>query len=367
MVATLRAEGATELVIAGGVTRPDLRRIRPDAGFFAGLPQIVRLLVGGDDSVLSRVVRFFEGKGLTVRGVHEVAPDLLAGDGRMGALDLGAQDRADAELGFAVRRALGAVDAGQAVAVAQGKVLAIEGAEGTDAMLRRVAGLPGREPSGIRRGVLAKGPKPGQELRVDMPAIGPRTVEQAAAAGLAGVVVEAGAVLVLDRAEAIRAADSVGCALYGLEPGQSPASVPPAPSTGRVIGRFRPSPRDAGDIETGLAAVSALAPLGTGAGVVVVRRYILAIEAAEGPLAMLERTAKLRQWGVRWRKAGVMVRRAEDARTEAGILEAILAQASAQERAGVAVVGTADALGPYEEAAGLADSHGLFLVLCEVS
>ena len=367
MVATLRAEGATELVIAGGVTRPDLRRIRPDAGFFTSLPQIVRLLAGGDDSVLSRVVRFFEGKGLTVRGVHEVAPDLLAGDGRMGALDLGALDRADAELGFAVRQALGAVDAGQAVAVAEGKVLAIEGAEGTDAMLRRVAGLPGREASGVRRGVLAKGPKPGQELRVDMPAIGPRTVEQAAAAGLAGVVVEAGAVLVLDRAEAIRLADAAGCALYGLEPARSPAGVPPTPSTGRVIGRSRPSLRDAGDIETGLAAVSALAPLGTGAGVVVVRRYILAIEAAEGPLAMLERTAKLRQWGVRWRKAGVMVRRAEDARTEAGVLEAILGQASAQERAGVAVVGTADALGPYEEAAGLADGHGLFLVLCEVS
>lgn len=367
MVATLRAERATELVIAGGVRRPDLWRIRPDAGFFTGLPQIVRLLAGGDDSVLSRVVRFFEGKGLTVRGVHEVAPDLLAGEGRMGALDLWAQDRADAELGFAVRQVLGRVDAGQAVAVAQGKVLAIEGAEGTDAMLGRVAGLPSREASGVRRGVLAKGPKPGQELRVDMPAIGPRTVEQAAAAGLAGVVVEAGAVLVLDRAEAIRGADTSGCALYGLQPVQSPASVPPAPSTGRVIGRSRPSRREAGDIETGLAAVSALAPLGTGAGVVVVRHYILAIEAAEGPLAMLERAAKLRQWGLRWGKAGVMVRRAEDARAEAGILEAILTRAAAQELAGVAVVGTADALGPYEEAAGLADSHGLFLVLCEAS
>ncbi len=221
MVATLRAEGATELVIAGGVTRPDLWRIRPDVGFFTSLPQIVRLLAGGDDSVLTRVVRFFEGKGLTVRGVHEVAPDLLAGAGRMGGVDLRAQDRADAELGFAVRQALGAVDAGQAVVVAHGKVLAIEGAEGTDAMLQRVAGLPGREAAGVRRGVLAKGPKPGQELRVDMPAIGPRTVEQAAAAGLAGVVVEAGVVLVLDRAEAIRAADAAGCALYGLEPARS--------------------------------------------------------------------------------------------------------------------------------------------------
>jgi DUF1009 family protein len=367
MVSTLRAKGATELVIAGGVTRPDLWRIRPDAGFFAGLPQIVRLLAGGDDSVLSRVVRFFEGKGLTVRGVHEVAPELLAGEGRMGAVDLRPQERTDAELGFAVRQALGAADAGQAVAVAQGRVLAVEGAEGTDAMLRRVRALPGREHPGRRSGVLAKGPKPGQELRVDMPAVGPRTVEQAAAAGLSGVVVEARAVLMLDRAEAVRTADAAGCALYGLLPTERAKIVQARPAVGRVIGRARPGRRDAADIETGLRAVCALAPLGTGAGVVVVRHYILAIEASEGPLGMLERAAKLRQWGLRWRKAGVMVRRAHDAGNEADILDAILAGAAVQELAGVAIVGSADALSPYEEAARRADAHGLFLVLCEVS
>ena len=125
MVATLRDEGGRQLVIAGAVTRPDLKRIRPDAGFFTSLPQILRLLGGGDDSVLKRVVRFFEGNGLEVRGVHEVAPDLLAGAGRMGGVDLSQADRADAEIGFAVRRALGRVDAGQAVVVANGRVLAI--------------------------------------------------------------------------------------------------------------------------------------------------------------------------------------------------------------------------------------------------
>ena len=145
MVATLRGEGGRDLVIAGAVTRPDLRRIRPDAGFFRSLPQILRLLAGGDDSVLTRVVRFFEGNGLEVRGVHEVAPDLLAGAGRLGSIALSEADRADAELGFAVRRALGPVDAGQAVVVARGRVLAIEGAEGTDAMLQRVA-CPARPP-----------------------------------------------------------------------------------------------------------------------------------------------------------------------------------------------------------------------------
>jgi len=365
MVATLRAEGADRLVIAGGVKRPDLRRIRPDVGFFMSLPQIVSLLAGGDDSVLTRVVRFFEAKGFTGCGVHEVAPDLLAGAGRMGGVALGREDEADAALGFAVRQALGAVDAGQAVVVAQGAVLAIEGAEGTDAMLQRVAALPRRD-GPARRGALAKGPKPGQELRVDMPAIGPRTIEQAAAANLAGVAVEAGAVLVLDREEAVRAADAAGCAVHGLEP---PAARPLAragATIGRVIGRRRPSRRDAADIETGLAAVAALAPFATGAGVVVVRHYILAIEAAEGVTAMLERAAALRQWGLRWRKVGVLVRRAEETSMEASALGALLAQAAAQELAGIAVTGPAEALAPYEAAARLADNHGLFLVLCEV-
>ena len=205
-----------QLVIAGGVRRPDLWKIRPDVGFFTSLPRIVGLMAGGDDSVLTSVVRFFEQKGLAVRGAHEVAPDLLAGAGAIGSLALSEQGRADAGLGFAVRAALGPLDAGQAVVVAHGKVLAIEGAEGTDAMLQRVAGLPGRGRAGLRDGVLTKGPKPGQELRVDMPVIGPRTVAAAVAAGLEGIAVEQGVVLVLDKADAVRAADAAGLAVEGL-------------------------------------------------------------------------------------------------------------------------------------------------------
>jgi UDP-2,3-diacylglucosamine hydrolase len=371
MVAILRAEGGQEMVIAGAVTRPDLRRIRPDLGFFQSLPQILRLLGGGDDSVLTRVVRFFEANGLTVRGVHEVAPDLLAASGHLGASALSEGDCADADLGFAVRHALGPVDAGQAVVVAEGQVLAIEGAEGTDGMLQRVAGLRGRRGLSSRSGVLAKGPKPGQELRVDMPAIGPRTIEQVVAAGLAGVAVEAGAVLILDRGEAIAIADAQGCAVQGFagRPWGSAgrADVARRPRTGRVIGRARPSRRDVGDLETGLAAVEGLAPFATGFGAVVVRRYVRAIEAAEGTKAMLERTAALRrQWGLRWRKVGVLVRRAEGAGDgERGVLGSLFAQAAAQELAGIAVTGAAAALAPYEELGRLADDLGLFLVLCE--
>ena len=368
MVMALAQEGGRQMVIAGAATRPDLKRIRPDAGFFRNLPFIVRLLAGGDDAVLKRVVRFFEGHGFEVLGVHEVSPDLVAGTGRMGVECLSAANRADAEIGFAVRRALGAVDAGQAVAVAGGKVLAIEGAEGTDAMLRRVAALPLRGGLGLPAGVLTKGPKPGQELRIDMPAIGPYTIEQAAAAGLAGVAVASGAVLILDRADAIRIADVRGCALEGLA---DPASVPPGPAAaarllnGRVIGRRRPNKTDAADIETGLIAVERLAPFATGRGVVVVRRYVRAIEAAEGPAAMLERAATLRrQWGLRWRKAGAFVRRAEAGEDRQG-LAALLTRVAAQELAGVALTGPAHALAAWEDAGRLADDLGLFVVLCE--
>jgi DUF1009 family protein len=370
MVRALAQEGGRQMVIAGRATRPDLKRIRPDGGFFRNLPFIVRLLAGGDDAVLKRVVRFFEGHGFEVLGVHDVSPDLLVGGGRMGVVGLSAANRADAEIGFAVRRALGTVDAGQAVAVAGGKVLAIEGAEGTDAMLQRVAALPVRGALRLPTGVLTKGPKPGQELRVDMPAIGPSTIEQAAAAGLAGVAVASGAVLILDRADAIRSADAHGCALEGLADATpvAPGGLAGTPRLllGRVIGRRRPNRRHAADIEMGLVAVERLAPYATGRGVVVVRRYVRAIEAAEGPAAMLDRAAALRrQWGLRWRKAGAFVRRAEAGEDGKG-LTALLSRVAAQELAGIALTGPADALAAYEDAGRLADDLGLFLVLCEV-
>jgi len=367
MVRTLEREGGRQMVIAGAATRPDLWRIRPDAGFFRNLPFVVRLLTGGDDSVLKRVVRFFEGHGFEVLGVPAVAPDLLAGAGRIGALALSEANRADANLGFAVRRALAGVDAGQAVAVADGKVLAIEGAEGTDAMLLRVATRPCHGARGATAGVLAKGPKPGQELRVDMPAIGPHTIAQAAAAGLAGVAVATGAVLIVDRAETMRIADASGCAIEGLAdlaPAGAPASVM-GERSGRVIGRWRPRRHDAADIATGLAAVDRLARFATGRSAVVVRRYVRAIEAGEGPAAMLERAAMLhRQWGLRWRKAGAFVRRAE-AGEDRKALASLLSRVAAQELAGIAVTGPAHALGVYEDAGRLADDLGLFLVLCE--
>jgi DUF1009 family protein len=206
---SLKRASCRELVIIGSVSRPDLTAVRLDLGAIRNLPRLVGLLTGGDDSVLSSVVRFFEGKGLVVRGAHEVAPQLVASHGPLGSYRPSSEDQADIAKGLSVVRALGDLDVGQAAVVARGYVLAVEAAEGTDNMLRRCGELRqwGSRSSSRRQGVLVKRPKPRQEIRVDMPTIGPRTVELAADAGLAGVAILAGGVLLAERSEILRIAD----------------------------------------------------------------------------------------------------------------------------------------------------------------
>ena len=216
LFATLDDQGCRDLVIIGSVSRPDLANVRFDFGAIKNLPFLLGLGVGGDDQVLSSVVRFLEGKGYRVYGAGEVAPELLAAEGTLGAKAPSPEDRADIEAGFRVVSALGRLDVGQAAVVVKGRVLAVEAAEGTDAMLARCAEM--RKGAGRRRGlagVLVKAPKPGQEERVDLPTIGPETVEMAAQAGLAGIAVAAGRVLIADRDATIAAAGQHGLFLLG--------------------------------------------------------------------------------------------------------------------------------------------------------
>jgi hypothetical protein len=213
---TFRKHGCRDVVLVGSLRRPRITDIRPDAGLFYNLPAVLKLMRGGDDSVLSRVVRLFEAKGFRVVGAHELAPHLVAQGGPLGAAAPNAQDMADIALGMKVVEALGAFDVGQAAAVSRGYVLAVEAAEGTDEMLRRCAKL---HQWGLKNasGVLVKRPKPGQEMRVDMPAIGPNTIELAAAAGLRGVAVAAGQVLMADPQAMIAAAEARGLFIYGVD------------------------------------------------------------------------------------------------------------------------------------------------------
>ncbi len=214
MLRTLRRESCKQVVFVGSLRRPNLFRLKIDAGFLRHLPQLLRLFKGGDDTVLRGVARFFEARGFEVLAAHEVAPRLLAPLGAFSAMAPDAQAIDDIKLGFRVARSLGSFDIGQAAVVARQYVLAVEAAEGTDAMLRRCRDL-NNWGFKARKGVLVKAPKPGQDLRLDLPAIGPRTVELASDAGLAGVAVAAGAVLLAEQQELVEKADKLGLFLYG--------------------------------------------------------------------------------------------------------------------------------------------------------
>lgn len=206
----LARERVGEVVICGAVNRPDLSAIRVDLGAVLSLPKILSLMVGGDDSVLKNVVRFLEDRGYRVVGAHQVAPELVGGSGNLGRIKPAGDAEIDIAKGMEASLALGRLDIGQAVVAISGRVVAVEGIEGTDELLQRVADLRkrGRLKAAHRSGVLVKAAKPQQDLRVDLPTIGPRTIEMALAAGLAGIAVEAGRVMIVDRPAAIAAADA---------------------------------------------------------------------------------------------------------------------------------------------------------------
>ncbi|WP_453957786.1 LpxI family protein [Amorphus suaedae] len=219
------SRNARDLVIVGTITRrPDFKALRLDAGTWRRLPRILQAIVGGDDSVVRKALRLIEAEGFRVRGIGEVAPALLAGQGTLGQHQPGAAAIADAEFAMRALAALGPFDVGQSAVVIDRRIVALEAAEGTDRMLARVAELreTGRIP-GKRGGVLVKRAKPGQETRTELPTVGPVTVAAAVAAQLSGIVIEAGRTIIVDRTETIAAADAAGLFLVGM-PGEGPVS-----------------------------------------------------------------------------------------------------------------------------------------------
>ena len=209
----LRDNNVTELVLAGSVRRPSLVALRPDwraAKLFARIGY--RAI--GDDGLLSAIVAELEEEGFRVIAPDQLLTDEIVGAGPLGAVQPSSQSQADIEHGLRVARALGALDIGQAVIIQQGLVLGVEAIEGTDELIRRCTPLRREGPGGV----LVKIEKPHQERRADRPTIGPRTVTLAAEARLLGIAVEAGATIVLDREEVIRAADAAGLFVVGIKP-----------------------------------------------------------------------------------------------------------------------------------------------------
>jgi len=216
-----RAKNLNEMVIVGAVKRPAFRDLRIDFGALLNLPSLFGWTVGGDNSVLAGIIGFFESKGFTVVGAHEIAPKLLAGQEIFTRRKPGKVDKADIAIGLNVVSALGALDVGQAAVVSHQYVLAVEAAEGTDQMLRRCESLNrrGDYKKGKRSGVLIKCAKPGQERRIDLPTVGPDTVRLAAEAGLSGIAIAANDVLIVNRDEFIQTANEAGLFVVGVVSG----------------------------------------------------------------------------------------------------------------------------------------------------
>ncbi len=226
----LAVVGAGCVILAGAVHRPGLGMLRQGVQAVRHLDEIRKVLEGGDDNLLRGVIVFLEKHGFPVLGVRDVAPRLMAQAGLLGRHRPSEAEFTGIALGHAALIAMGPSDIGQGVIVAQKRVLAVEAAEGTDNMIRRVSWL--RRPGPIGRllrhgrpavaeqsgGVLVKAAKPGQDFRADLPGIGPRTVRLARQAGLAGIAIEAGNVLVLEREATIRAADEAGLFVIGVTP-----------------------------------------------------------------------------------------------------------------------------------------------------
>ena len=210
--AALEDAGVTAVTFAGAVQRPRLDPALFDAATAQLVPRLMGAMAQGDDATLRAVIGLFEEAGFAVRGTAEIAPALVPGAGVLCGTPT-AQDEADAARAAAIVAALGAVDVGQGCVVAQGLCLAVEALPGTDAMLRGLAGLPAslRPSAG---GLFFKAPKPGQDVRVDLPTLGPQTVALVAEAGLGGIVWQAGGVICLDRTAMIAAATEAGLFLW---------------------------------------------------------------------------------------------------------------------------------------------------------
>jgi DUF1009 family protein len=214
IIAALRAHGCRDLVLIGPIRRPSLFGLRPDAEGARILARIGRAAFAGDDGLLAAVVKVLGEEGFRVLGAQEILAEAVGPAGLLSRAGPDALAMADMRRSVAVVRAMGSVDVGQGCVVQQGIVLAVEAAEGTDAMLTRCGALARPGPGGV----LVKLVKPGQDRRTDLPTIGPDTIRAAAAAGLRGVAFEAGGTIVADRDAAIAAADAAGLFLLGLDP-----------------------------------------------------------------------------------------------------------------------------------------------------
>ena len=208
----LKNNNVYEIVLAGGIKRPSFKEMIPD---WEGMKIVAKLAVKkmSDDHLFRAVMDEIESRGFKVVGIEEVVPEMMFKEGVYGKVKPSDDDMDDIRRGIMVAKALGAVDVGQAVVVQEGMVLAVEAIEGTDMMLSRAATVrkKGKAP------VMVKVLKPGQDMRVDLPAMGLQTIEQLKKYGIGGMAVEAGGILLIERESVIKMADREGIFIIGVK------------------------------------------------------------------------------------------------------------------------------------------------------
>lgn len=341
----VKRAGVKRIVFVGKMARPSFRTAKPDFGFGFAFPKIVRALrAGGDDAVLRGVVKLFENRGLEVVSVADVAPELLIADGTIGVHRPSGFDDVDIERGMALVNALGRFDIGQGAVVNGGEIESIEGAEGTDRMLARVAHYrAGAEAAGqgaIRGGVLVKRPKPGQDLRIDLPAIGPDTVDGARIAALDGIAALSGFVLAANRLELVQRADRNFVFITGVpgKIGEAGGDVVASRAAEPVVfGRYKlKNPDHVADVARGIDIMSTLANFNTGSALVIVDGRVLSVGTFEAPEDVLARASALRR--NKRRRCGVVVIGPREAVSE----EIVTAAASAGLSGVIIAFGDAD-------------------------
>lgn len=210
----LKAMGVTRVVMAGSMSRPPLDASAFDPLMISLAPRLLSAMHGGDDALLRVIIAIIEEQGFEVIGAHDLVEGLTAEEGLLAGPEPSDEQLSDADRGADILNALAPVDVGQGCVVAGGLCLGVETVQGTDFMLNTVAETPAALRRGAK-GVFVKAAKRGQDLRVDMPAIGPDTVARAEQAGLAGIVLQAGQVLILERAETVAAAEKAGIFIMG--------------------------------------------------------------------------------------------------------------------------------------------------------
>ena len=201
-----------DIVFAGGIKRPSFKELIPD---WEGMKILAKLAMKkmSDDNLFRVLIDEVESRGFKIVGIEEVVPEMLFQEGVYGKVKPSKDDMNDIERGWTVAKAIGAVDVGQAVVVQEGLVLAMEAIEGTDQMLARAASLrkDGKKP------IMVKVLKPGQDMRVDLPAIGLQTIDLFIKHNIGGIAVEAGGILLIEKDAVIKKADENGIFIIGLK------------------------------------------------------------------------------------------------------------------------------------------------------